>query len=118
MPGAPPTTRTLPAEYLLSRGLLAGTSPTMSRVTSAFAVSAGVRPMSATTTSPARYRPGATASPTLRPWNVTVSFASTAAPGTSPVDASTPEGMSTETTVTPEALIRSISLAASSRGAP
>jgi hypothetical protein len=54
----------------------------------------------------------------LRPWNVTVSFAATAAPGTSPVDASAPDGMSTETTVAPEALIRSISAAASSRGAP
>ena len=57
--------------------------------------------MSATTTSPAWKRPGATTSPTLRPWNVTVTSASTAAPAISPVDASTPEGRSTDTTGAP-----------------
>ena len=51
-------------------------------------------------------------------WNVTVSVASTAAPATSPVEASTPEGRSTATTGSPQALIRSISAAASGRGAP
>ena len=40
--------------------------------------------MSATTTSPAWKRPGATWSPTLLVWNVTVSDALTAAPATSP----------------------------------
>ena len=40
--------------------------------------------MSATTTSPAWKRPGATWSPTLLAWNVTVSDALTAAPTTSP----------------------------------
>ena len=69
--------------------------------------------MSATTTSPAWKRPGATWSPTLLAWNVTVSDALTAAPTTSPVDASTPEGRSTETTGRPQALIRSIIAAAS-----
>ena len=49
----------------------------------------------------------------MRPWNVTVSAARTAAPATSPVDASTPEGTSTETTGAPAALIRSIVAAAS-----
>ena len=49
--------------------------------------------------------PGATWSPTLLTWNVTVNAASTAAPGTSPVDASTPEGRSIETTGSPAALI-------------
>ena len=37
--------------------------------------------MSATTTSPARKPPGDTSSPTLRPWNVTVTSRATAAPG-------------------------------------
>ena len=49
-------------------------------------------------------------------WNVTVSEALTAAPATSPVEASTPEGRSTETTGSPQALIRSISAAASGPG--
>ena len=56
--------------------------------------------MSATTTSPAWKRPGATAWPTLGAWKVTVSGASTAAPATLPVDASTPDGRSTATTGT------------------
>ena len=43
---------------------------------------------------------------------------STAAPATSPVEASTPEGRSTATTGVPQALIRSIIAAASGRGAP
>ena len=72
--------------------------------------------MSATTTSPAWKRPGATWSPTLLAWNVTVSDALTATPATSPVDASTPEGRSTETTGNPQALIRSIIAAASGAG--
>ena len=74
--------------------------------------------MSATTASPVWKRPGATASPALRPWNVTVSVARTASPATSPVEASTPEGTSTETTGAAAALIRSIVAAASSRGSP
>ncbi len=43
--------------------------------------------------------PGATTTPSLRPWNVTVASARTAAPATSPVDASTPDGRSTATHV-------------------
>ena len=74
--------------------------------------------MSATTTRPAWKRPGATASPTLAPWNVTVTSARTAAPATSPVEASTPEGRSTESTGRPLSSIRSMSAAASGRGAP
>ena len=53
--------------------------------------------MSATTTRPAWNRPGATTNPTLGAWNVTVRSASTTAPAISPVDASTPDGRSTET---------------------
>jgi hypothetical protein len=74
--------------------------------------------MSATTILPAWNRPGATTSPTLRPWNVTVRSASTAAPSISPVEASTPEGRSTDTTGALLAFIRSIAAAASGRGAP
>ncbi len=44
--------------------------------------------------------------------------ADTAAPGTSPVDAFTPEGMSTATTGAADSLIASIWRAASSRGSP
>ena len=72
-------------------------------------VSTSSSPMSATTTRPARKRPGATASPTFGAWNVTVRSASTTAPATSPVDASTPEGRSTDTTGAAAALIRSMS---------
>ena len=74
--------------------------------------------MPATTTRPEWKRPGATTRPTFLPWKVTVTSASTAAPATSPVVASTPEGMSTETTGAPVALIRPIAAAASSRGDP
>ena len=80
----------------------------MSRVTSRCAVSRGSSPMSTTMTSPAWKRPGPTTSPTLRPCIVTVTSASTAAPSTSPVEAFTPDGMSTASTGAPDALIRSI----------
>jgi hypothetical protein len=74
--------------------------------------------MSETTTRPAWKRPGATTSPTFSAWNVTVRSACTAAPLISPVDASTPEGRSTETTGAGVAFIRSISSAAAGRGSP
>ena len=74
--------------------------------------------MSATSTSPARNRPGATASPTFSAWNVTVTSASTAGPATSPVEASTPDGTSSERTGAPRELISSMWRAASARGAP
>ena len=51
-------------------------------------------------------------------WNVTVNAALTARPETSPVDASTPDGTSTDTTGAPESLMRSIRAAASARGVP
>ncbi len=112
-----------PAVYFVSarargagprRGSPASTSGARSR--------RGSSPMSATTTSPAWKRPGATSRPTFRPWNVTVRSASTAAPATSPVEAFTPEGRSTATTGAPAALMRSISAAppprAARRGTP
>ena len=75
-----------------------GTRRSTAAVARTIAVAACSRPMSATTTRPAWNLPGATTSPTLTPWNVTVTSASTAAPATSPVEPSTPEGTSTETT--------------------
>ena len=74
--------------------------------------------MSATTTSPARKRPGAISVPTFGPCIVTVTVACTQAPAISPVEAFTPEGRSTATTGLPVALIASIVRAASSRGSP
>ena len=62
--------------------------------------------------------PGATTWPTFRAWNVTVSVACTAAPATSPVEASTPDGTSTATTGRRAASISPIArgrLAASAR---
>ena len=47
-----------------------------------------------TSTSPAYSLPGRTHSPTLGRWNVAVATQCTAGPATSPVDASTPDGMS------------------------
>jgi hypothetical protein len=54
----------------------------------------------------------------LPPWNVTVCTARTASPAISPVDASTPEGTSTETIGTRDVFIRSMRAAASGRGSP
>ena len=62
--------------------------------------------MSATTTSPARKRPGATSTPIF------------GAPAISPVEAFTPEGRSTATIGFPELFIAAIARAASSRGSP
>ena len=87
-------------------------------MTSRCSVSAGSSPMSATTTSPAWKRPGATARPTFQPCIVTVTSARTAAPSISPVSAFTPEGRSTATTGTLRAFTASISSAASRRGSP
>ena len=118
VPGAPPTTSTAPAVNFESRAARRGTCCSSAGVARRTTVSTGVRPMSATTTSPAWNRPGATWRPTLLAWKVIVSVAFTATPATSPVEASTPDGRSTATTGSPAALIRSISAAASDRGAP
>ena len=95
-----------------------GTSERTAGVARTIDVAAGSSPMSATTTRPLLNRPGATASPTFAPWKVTVTSAVTAAPAISPVEASTPDGRSTESTGRPLSPIRSISAAASGRGAP
>ena len=95
-----------------------GTRVSTAGVARTTAVEAGSRPMSATTTRPAWNRPGPTASPTFAPWNVTVRSAWTAAPSTSPVEASTPEGRSTDRTGTPLASMRSISARGLGPGSP
>src|SRR5215208_3984009 len=118
IPRAPPTTRTNPAVYLLSPSRLRGTRSRSSAPTSACVVARCSSPMSATTTSPERKRPGPTTRPTLSPCIVMVTSATTASPGTSPVEASTPDGMSTATTGAGASLIRRIRSAASARGAP
>jgi hypothetical protein len=118
MPGEPPTTSTEPALYFVSLARLGGTSRRISSVTSRCRVSPVSMPISATSTSPAWKRPGATTSPTFGACIVTVTSAATAAPAISPVDPSTPEGRSTATIGTGAALMRSIVCAASSRGAP
>ena len=117
-PREPPTTSTAPAEYLLSRSVRRGTTARIPAVARRSRVGTPARPMSATTTSPAWKRPGATACPTFGAWKVTVSAASTAAPATLPVEASTPEGRSTETTGTLPAFSSPIASSASGRGFP
>jgi hypothetical protein len=100
---------------LLSRGERAGTTASTSGVTRRYRVGTCSTPMSTVSTSPAWNRPGATCRPTFGACIVTVTDASTAAPGTSPVDASTPEGTSTLSTWP---RIDSICAAASCRGSP
>src|SRR5690606_5549565 len=56
--------------------------------------------------------------PTLSPWYVTVSAARTAAPGTRPVSASTPDGTSTATTGPVARPIQAIASATGPSGAP
>ena len=75
-------------------------------------------PMSSVCTSPAWALPGRIHSPGLAAWKVTVSEAHTAAPRTTPVDASTPLGTSTLTTDARAALIAAIDAATAPRGSP
>ena len=105
--------------YLLSRGARSGTRSSSADVANACAVSrSSSSPMSTSSISPAKNAPGATRRPTFSRWKHTVQAASIATPATSPVDASTPEGMSIATTSTPVALTCSISRAAGGRGSP
>ena len=75
-------------------------------------------PMRATSSRPVWRLPGAIQWPSLAAWKLTVTSASTAAPATSPVEASTPEAMSAATAGAGQSLIASIAAAAGSRGAP
>src|SRR5262249_3550647 len=116
-PRDPPTTSTDPARYFVDSGPLLGPPPRTAASSSECSCPAGSRPIGVTCTDPEWNRPGATASPSLAAPNVTVAAARTAAPGVSPVEATTPDGTSTATTGFPEPLIRSIIRATSSRGA-
>ncbi len=75
-------------------------------------------PISTTSTSPAYALPGRTQTPIFGRWNATVATQCTAGPATSPVDASTPDGMSAAITGARAASISSITRAAGSRGTP
>ena len=75
-------------------------------------------PIGATRSSPVCHFPGAIRWPSLAAWKLTVQSASTAAPATSPLDASTPEAMSQATTGAPQASIAAIAARAGSRGSP
>ena len=74
--------------------------------------------MSTVSTAPACALPGLIHRPGLAAWKVTVAAARTARPRTTPVDAATPLGTSTLTTVAVEALMASIAPAIAPRGSP
>ncbi len=74
--------------------------------------------MSSVCTSPACALPGRIHNPGLAAWKVTVTDARTAAPRTTPVEASTPLGTSTLTTGASAALTASIACATGPRGSP
>jgi hypothetical protein len=75
-------------------------------------------PMSITWTAPACALPGEIQSPGLARWKVAVAAARTAAPGTSPVEASTPLGTSAAITLPRAAPTSPITPATGSLGAP
>ena len=74
--------------------------------------------MSATSTRPAYAAAGETRWATLRRWNVTVRSAFTASPGTSPLDAATPDGTSTLRVGTPWRFMASTAARAFERMSP
>src|ERR1700740_1432041 len=96
-PRDPPHTRTLPAANLVDsrprRGIKAATRAEINPTRGSTWPPAGI-PMSITATSPAYVFPGSIHSPGLPALNVAVARALTAAPATSPEDASTPLGTS------------------------
>ena len=73
--------------------------------------------MSSMTSRPVQARPGSSMCPCLARWNVTVTLARTASPSTCPVAPSTPEGMSTDTTGSPLALMQRTASSATPSGA-
>ena len=120
-PREPPARTTWPELNLVEPAPRAGArSRTLGSITPALG-SAGAPsgiPIGATRSSPAACFPGAIRCPTLAAWKLTVRSAATAAPSTSPLEASTPEAMSQATTGAPQSLIAAIAAAAGSRGAP
>src|SRR5215207_317974 len=115
VPREPATTSRAPAEYLWAGSAVRGILPlseSASVHTSEESTSAsGGMPMSTAATSPARSRPGEITHPTFTACAQTVTSARTAAPCTSPVAPSTPEGTSTASTAAEEPLIPSMSRA-------
>src|SRR5450755_952225 len=91
---------TTPRRYLSDSAVGTGnsTSGACNAVTDAVG-SEGAKPMSTNSTAPAHCAPGSISKPGFQVPNVTVTWACTAAPATTPVSASTPEGTSTASTV-------------------
>ena len=120
-PVEPPMMKTLPeenfVELALRRGMSRSTPAPISPASGRAGPPRGM-PMSTTSMSPAYSLPGRTHRPTLARWNVAVATQCTAAPATSPVEASIPDGTSQATTGARAASISSITLSAGSRGAP
>ena len=120
-PREPPATSTWPEVNLVESGpRRGGSSSTPASISppAGGAVTPSGIPISATRSSPQWRLPGAIRWPSFAAWKATVTVASTATPATSPVEASTPDGMSAATTGASPALIASIASAAGDRGAP
>ena len=107
----PATTSRVPAEYLCAGSAVRGISP-LSESASVHTSEDSTRPRGdadvMAATSPACSRPGDTTHPTFTACAHTVKSARTAAPSTSPVAPSTPEGTSTASTGAEESLIPSM----------
>ncbi len=120
-PREPPTISTCPELNLVDscprRGASANTSAAIRPAGASIGAPLGI-PISATRTFPACHLPGAIQCPSFAAWKLTLTSARTAAPSTSPLDASTPEAMSAETTGASPAFIASIAASAGARGAP
>ena len=120
-PREPPTTTTLPELNLVESTPRRGMSRSTPGVISPASASPGAprgMPMSITVTAPACALPGAIQRPGFARWKVAVAAARTATPGTSPVLASTPLGMSAAITLPLAPEISSIARATGSFGAP
>ena len=120
-PREPPMMNTLPELNFVEAAERRGTSrSTVAPISPASGRAGPPRgmPMSTTSTSPAYSLPGRVQTPTFGRWNVAVAMQCTAGPSTSPVVASTPEGMSQAITGAFAASISSITWSAGERGDP
>ncbi len=120
-PRDPPATMTWPDVNFVPARVRRGISARIDGPMSPAAGSAGApsgMPMSMTATRPACSLPGLIHRPGLAAANVAVAVACTAAPPTSPVDASTPLGTSAAMTGASAASMAARTDAAGSRGAP
>src|SRR5215210_3489824 len=102
VPREPATTSRAPAEYLWAgsavRGIFPHREAASVQTREGATLDSGGIPMSTATTLPACSRPGEITPPTFAACAQTVRSANTAAPCTSPVDPSTPDGTSTAST--------------------